>query len=119
MEPHSFSPRAGTSAGPQQPSAGTGNHSASVLSAAVGHRDQGAGAVEGQLHNTHKKPNTHVRVCIRELLLKSSKAAAPQAHSCSMFKQLPEFRNTRSKYFHLLLCYSRKSHFTFRQIFSG
>lgn len=92
MEAHTFPPPAGTTAGPQQPSAGTGNHSASVLSAAVGHGGQGRGR-EGQPHNTHENPNTHTHVFIyayihtivRKLLFKSSEPRAPWGHSCSTF----------------------------------
>lgn len=91
MKPHTFPPPAGTSAGLQQPSAGTENHSALVLSAAPGH-----GVKEGQRggsHITHKKtPNTCVCVfayaCIHiiiKLLLKSSEPPRPWAHSCGMF----------------------------------
>lgn len=121
-DPHIFAPPAGTWAGPQQPSAGTGNCSASVLSAALGHAAQGGG---GGSHITHtQKPNTYVCVfayartpIIRKLLLKSSGHSHHGLISAVCFEQLPEFRNMRSKRFHLLLCYSRKSHFTFRQIF--
>lgn len=53
-DPHIFAPPAGTWAGPQQPSAGTGNCSASVLSAALGHAAQGGGGGGAATSHTHK-----------------------------------------------------------------
>lgn len=82
------------------------------------------GWCEGQPHSTHTRAFgfVHVHMHLYTPSYTNCFWTALSYPHCGLipalcFKQLPEFRNRRSKYFHLLLGYSRKSHVTFRQIF--